>query len=233
MKHIPRLYVNAELQKEIDVFINDAQLHHVANVLRFKEGDIIRIFNETFGEWNCEIVDLKKQRVKCLSLFKEPETDDEIGPVLAISLINQNRMSILLEKVTELGVSEIVTVISKYTQYRTFNKEKYKRIIKGACEQSARTSIPKLTDPVKLSDFLENYNFDCKLVVADEYTSVKKSQSLFSKKCVLLVGPEGGFSDEERFLFDQYPFIEKISLGNNILRSETAAIALVSIWKFQ
>lgn len=225
MKHIPRFYIDCELTEGSAVVMSRAQMHHAANVLRLKVGDTVRIFNEKCGEWNCKISDIKKCEVICISLFKE--TRIENGSILACCLINPNRMWIMMEKVTELGVSEIVPIISQYTQHQNFNHEKARQIIIGACEQSGRMTAPKLADVVKLNNFLEKYPYDSKLIVGDESFSGKKTD-LNPDRCAFLVGPEGGFSESERKSFDQYNFIEKVSLGNNILRSETAAIAFVA-----
>lgn len=227
MRHIPRLYLNCKLSEGAVVTISVAQMHHAANVLRLKVGDTIKVFNEEFGEWNCEISDIKKRTVACISLFKECKSDKD-GAILACSLINPNRMSILLEKVTELGVSEIIPIISQYTQYRKFNHEKAMQIIIGACEQSGRITLPKLANIVKLDDFLEKYPYDCKMIVGDENFSGDLSLNIMKQKRIFLVGPEGGFSESEREMFDKYKFIEKVFLGNDILRSETAAIAFVA-----
>ncbi len=225
MKHIPRFYIDCELTEGAAVVMSHAQMHHAANVLRLKAEDTVRIFNEKHGEWHCKISDIKKCAVICVSLFKE--TRIEHGPILACCLINPNRMWIMLEKVTELGVSEIVPIISQYTQHRNFNHEKARQIIIGACEQSGRMTVPTLADVVKVDNFLEKYPYDCKLILGDESFSGKKID-LNPGRCAFLVGPEGGFSESERKSFDQYNFIEKISLGNNILRSETAAIAFAA-----
>ena len=140
-------------------------------------------------------------------------------------------MSILLEKITEIGVTEIIPIISQYTQQRKFNKEKAEQILIGASEQSGRLDVPKLHEVQVLEDFLNKYSYECKLIVADEDIKADKNNILsiqHSHKYAFLVGPEGGFSAVERELFKKYDFVESISLGKNILRSETAAIVLAS-----
>lgn len=141
-------------------------------------------------------------------------------------------MSFLLEKVTELGATDIVPVVSQYTQQKKFNKEKAEQIVINASEQCGRLSIPKIREPQNLHDFLNNYDYKCDLFVADESLRNEKISITIAesvRRYALLVGPEGGFSSEERASFSKYPFIKSISLGKNILRSETAAIAIVSV----
>ena len=233
-RHIPRFYFKEDNYSRIVegscAKISQAQMHHAVNVLRLRVGDTVKIFNENIGEWKCTIQYIKKCVLMCNSREIPPCNAPKIEIVAAFSLINPARMSILLEKITEIGVTEIIPIISQYTQQKKFNKEKAEQILIGASEQSGRLDIPKLREVEVLEDFLSKYNYGCKLIVADE--NLKMNENILniqhSHKYVFLVGPEGGFSDSERGLFEKYDFIERISLGNNILRSETAAIVLAS-----
>jgi 16S rRNA (uracil1498-N3)-methyltransferase len=226
MKHSPRLYVEGPLSPELEVKPDAIQMHHLVNVLRLKVGDAARVFNEKYGEWNCVLI--SKCLLKCETLFKEAGAIS--GPTVAFCLINPNRMSVLLEKITELGVSAIVPIISQHTQYRKFNVYKARQIIIGACEQSGRISVPQLSSPIRLEQFLLEYDYNCPLIVGDETLSGEPLTALLVSSCAFLVGPEGGFSNFERSLLDHYPFVKKATLGHNILRSETAAIAFMSAW---
>ena len=237
-RHIPRFYFKEEDARVVEgefVKIAQAQMHHAANVLRLGVGDTVKIFNKKIGEWECAIHDVKKCLLKCtnqkIPLCNEAQTEI----IAAFSLINPARMSILLEKITEIGVTEIIPIISQYTQQRKFNKEKAQQILIGASEQSGRLDVPKLHEVQVLEDFLNKYSYECKLVVADENLKTDKNSVLsmqHSYKYAFLVGPEGGFSAVERELFKKYDFVESISLGKNILRSETAAIVLASACAF-
>jgi 16S rRNA (uracil1498-N3)-methyltransferase len=233
-RHIPRFYFKQEDTKVAEgefVKINQAQMHHAANVLRLRVGDTVKIFNKEIGEWECAIHDVKKCLLKCTNQKIPPCNDTQTGIIAAFSLINPARMSILLEKITEIGVTEIIPIISQYTQQRKFNKEKAEQILIGASEQSGRLDVPKLHEVQVLEDFLNKYSYECKLIVADEDIKADKNNILsiqHSHKYAFLVGPEGGFSAVERELFKKYDFVESISLGKNILRSETAAIVLAS-----
>ena len=236
--HIPRFYLKEEDVEAAEgdiIKINQAQMHHAANVLRLRIGDTVKIFNEKIGEWECAIHDVKKCLLKCTNQKIPPCNENRTEIIAAFSLINPARMSILLEKITEIGVTKIIPIVSQYTQQRKFNKEEAEQILIGASEQSGRLNIPKLHDVEILEDFLSKYNYECKLIVADENLKTRKNSILSmlrSHKYAFLVGPEGGFSDTERELFEKYDFIEKISLGKNILRSETAAIVLAAACAF-
>lgn len=237
-RHIPRFYFKEEDIRAAEgefVKINLAQMHHAANVLRLGVGDTVKIFNREIGEWECAIHDVKKCLLKCTNQKIPSCNEAQTEIIAAFSLINPPRMSILLEKITEIGVTEVIPIISQYTQQRKFNKEKTEQILIGASEQSGRLDVPKLHEVQVLEDFLNKYSYECKLIVADENLKADKNSVLSIQhyhKYVFLVGPEGGFSDAERELFKKYDFVESISLGKNILRSETAAIVLASACAF-
>ncbi|MBR1734095.1 MAG: 16S rRNA (uracil(1498)-N(3))-methyltransferase [Alphaproteobacteria bacterium] len=227
MKTVPS---NTIINKDDILQLSPQQMHHAINVLRLKIGDSVKVFNENICEWKCVIYDVKKCLVQAVS--KIPTFEENIQLIVCFSLIHPNRMSFLLEKVTELGATCIIPIISQYTQQKTINIERAKQILVSASEQCNRITIPKIYEPQKLIEFLNNYSYECNLLVADETlnnTSIEQSIISDRKQYAFLIGPEGGFSDEERIIFRKYPFIKKISLGKNILRSETAALALASV----
>ena len=233
MKHIPRFYVETELTAEADVALSKTQIHHATNVLRMKVGDRVQVFNELFGEWTCIISNIKKCTLRCEEMISGPHKSDR-NVEIAFSIIQPNRMSVLLEKVTELGVTKIFLLKTQYSQHKNVNIEKLLQTLIGACEQCGRIDIPKIFPPENLQDFLKRHNEKTTLLVADEkQNEASKKLSYFSCsnpdiKRILIVGPEGGFSDNERELFDQHRYVERISLGRTTLRSETAAIICVA-----
>ncbi|MDR0632188.1 MAG: 16S rRNA (uracil(1498)-N(3))-methyltransferase [Holosporaceae bacterium] len=176
MKHIPRFYLETDLVEGKEVSLSPNQMHHAGNVLRLVSGDTVRIFNPRCGEWNCEISDIKKRSLECVSLFKKAQTE-ESGSVIACSLINPKRFDFFLEKATELGVSEIIPVISCRSQYKSINLEKSKQKIIQACEQSRRISIPILREIMAVEDFLLKYS-DRKILVGDERSSCLKLENI-------------------------------------------------------
>jgi 16S rRNA (uracil1498-N3)-methyltransferase len=221
--------VEADLAEGRAVFLSPDQMHHASNVLRLKTEDLVRVFNARCGEWNCKIVDVKKRCVEIQSLFCNSRIEE--GPRVACSLINAKRFDFFLEKATELGVSEIIPIISQYTQHKDLNRLKAEQKIILACEQSRRLSIPVLKETIMIENFLKKYTLSYQILVGDERCFGVKLASVLRKESIFLVGPEGGFSQEEYNLFDAYQNIKKFSFGNNILRTETAAVAFVSVWR--
>jgi 16S rRNA (uracil1498-N3)-methyltransferase len=229
MKHIPRFYKDADLGENRKALLSPDQTHHAANVLRLAKGDSVRVFNSRCGEWNCEISDPKKGCVEIMSLFRKNEAEE--GPIIACSLINPKRFDFFLEKATELGVGEIIPIVSAYTQYREFNVQKAEQKIILACEQCGRLSVPELSEVTKIGDFLEKYNSDYQILVGDNKHYNINLFNIIAKKSIFLIGPEGGFSTEEYNLFDTCKNVSKFRLGSNVLRTETAAVAFASLWK--
>ena len=145
-----------------------------------------------------------------------------------ISLIKQDKFEIILQKLTELGVDTIIPLISAYSQNIVFSDNKIKRfnkIMKEASEQSHRNYIPKLLKPIKFKDIV---NYKSKLnIVAYEKQNIDGKLSLKSDSITFIIGPEGGFKNEEIVYLKDNDYIS-ISLGRTILRAETAAICLMS-----
>lgn len=228
MKHVPRFFIDSKIAADIDQFLSPAQMFHATKVLRLSEGDNVNIFNDTSGEWRCSITNIKKNIITPLELIREPQ--DEPGPSIACALINPNRFSIMIEKITELGVQNIYPIISDHTQYKSFNKQKVKQIVIQACEQSKRLTIPKIHEITKLREFLDKFSSGQKVFVGVEIENTTRMIHCLDKESVFLVGPEGGFSSDELELFESRVGVKAFHFGHNILRSETAAIAFVSGW---
>lgn len=228
MKHIPRFYFEPMIKEGRGLKLSVEQLHHVSKVLRIPTGGCVHVFNDIDGEWLCELG--KNGIVVPEKLIRSPLT--EPGPNVACALINPHKFSIMLEKITELGVKEITPIITEYTQYQDFNFDKMKKIVIQACEQSRRLSIPVINKVMHLNDFLENFPRSSTLMVGNENERSKTLKESLEEQCTFLVGPEGGFSEAETKLFSRYDFVKQFYFGQNILRSETAAIAFVSSWMF-
>ena len=228
MKHIPRFFIAGEVSSGFDKQLSPEQMFHATKVLRLKEGEKVRIFNNISGEWECLIKNIKKNIVTPLELIQKPR--EEPGPSIACAIINPNKFSIMIEKITELGVKDIYPIISDYTQYKTFNKQKIEQIIIQACEQSRRLTIPKIHEITRLREFLGNFSKNQRILVGVEKENTTRMMQCLDKNAVFLVGPEGGFSEEEIGLFSRDTAVTSFRFGQNILRSETAAIAFISLW---
>lgn len=217
------------------VILEETDYHHIKNVMRMTNNDNIEIvYNETLYIANIE--DINKKDIKIINILDDNnELDIEIN--IAIGLVKEQKMDLILQKLTELGVNNIIPI--KFSRSivklddKAINKKisRWNSICKEASEQSKRNKIPTISKPLTLKELI-NINSDIKLVA-----STKENEKLISKylqkklnydKILIVIGPEGGISPEEETYLNENDFIS-ISLGKRILRVETAAIYVASI----
>tara|TARA_X000001036_G_scaffold331501_1_gene310222 strand:- start:952 stop:1662 length:711 start_codon:yes stop_codon:yes gene_type:complete len=230
-----RLYHPNSIVENSTNLLSKEHTHYVANVMRLKRGSIINFFNIE-GEWESEIVFLDKERVevKFLKKVKEKDSQKKNKIELAICLVKKNPMEIILQKATELGVSKIIPIISERTEVKELNYDRAKKIVIEATEQSNQMFPPKISEVVKLKDFLKNLDKTTKLLFAD----VNSKDNLISEDFVdfkslsILIGPEGDFSPSERQSILSFSRVAPFTISKNILRSDTAVISAISLVNF-
>lgn len=220
------------------LLLEESDLHHIKNVMRNKPGDQIEcVFQKKV--YHCQIEDLASNRVEIL---KEVEEDHELkwDITIAVALVKEQKMDLILQKLTELGVKHILPLemersIIKLDQNKwPKKKQRWQKICKEAAEQSKRNDIPEIMDTIpikKLSTLSFEYQYIC---------STSNSQNLSynylqeHKNCatmIFVIGPEGGISPKEEELLISFGY-KPISLGDRIMRVETAAIYTASIINF-
>lgn len=230
---IPRFY------QEIDVDLGQAQIlsttnhRHAIQVLRLKESDTLIFFDGKGGEYMAKIsVCNKRDSAATLESFDEINRESSLKSTLILSTIKTDKMDFAIQKAVELGVTNIQPMISDRSVIKIKADRLKKKmlhwqaIIVGACEQSGRTQVPTIAEPLSLEACLEQYRTD--FCIGMLPTSPDKFQSLAlldnDKSIALFIGPEGGFTDSEEALMSQYE-INTVSFGPRILRAETAVIA--------
>ena len=227
-----RIFVNRFLSSNLMIYIKDKQYHFLKNVLRVKINDQINIFNGISGEWNATIISINKNNILLRvedNIIKMKKSSDIW---LIFAPIKQHRMSLAIQKATELGVSKIIPCITEYTNIRTINiKNLYDNAIEAA-EQSERLDVPSIEKQIDLKLLLSEWPSGRKLIYCDEKIKYGKSiiETLLSFKEYnyqwgVLIGPEGGFSDSEKELITQNKNVVVVSLGERLLRSDTAITA--------
>ncbi len=208
--------------------IESEEFHHLFRVLRHRKGDRILVFDGNGNEYICEIIDILDDRAIIKKVEKVENREYKFNIAIAQALIKKERFEIFLEKVVEIGVNEIYPFISEYSVVRMEGKkERWERIILSACKQSHRQIIPKIHQVMKLGDVIRiSKNYELKL-----FASLNSKRSILEFKnfnsVLVLVGPEGGFSEKEEKLLIENGFLD-FNLGNFILRSETASIISVA-----
>ena len=222
-RHIPRLYCQ-NISESFE--IEGSQAIHLISVLRLKENDEFLAFNENDGEWLCSISKIKKQNIYAnkLKLIRKFQNGPKLA--LAFCLIKQDNSKLIIEKSTELGATDFYPIISQYTN-SSVNISKLETIAK----QSERLDIPKIHDIMQFEEFINNLPDDILWISAIERQDDIKSLSdidLKDKNCGFIIGPEGGFSENEKKLLTEKT--NAVSISKNILRAETAAISCLSVY---
>ena len=232
MTSIIRLYFPDKIQSDLSSHLPKEQTHYVKDVMRLKTGDKLSVFN-TLGEWNAVIESYEKNGAKIKIMEKVRDKDNEKNIWLAFSPIKQNPLNFVIQKGTELGVQKFIPILSERTVVREINLERVKKIIVEASEQSNRISIPEINKPESLKNFLSSFPQNGCLIFCDINSNQSNLKNILEKKIegptCILIGPEGDFSEKERQLIIEKKEIFSLSLANNLLRAETAAIAAVTI----
>ncbi len=220
--------------------ITGSDVHHIRDVLRLKAGDELKMLDGTGTVYSAKISEIKKERVICdiLSSRNEEKTP-EVKVTLAQCLPKAKKMDLIVQKCTELGAQRIIPVLSERSIPRSGKLERWKKIAKEAAEQSGRSFIPEISPLTKFEDLLKMKNeFDLALIPweLEKRTTLKKVLTTHHPNhlttILILIGPEGGFSRDEVERARSAGFIA-VSLGPRILRTETAAMAMLSMIDYE
>lgn len=229
-----RMYINCKLEKGAIIRLNKDQFNYLSNVLRKHNDDKVLVFNGISGEWKASINYSGKRSIDLL--IEEKILEQVIVPdvMLCFSNIRKNRVSFIIEKGTELGVKTFQPIISEHTQSASFNilRAKYQSI--QAAEQTQRLDIPEIMQPKSLLELLGDWDNNRVLLFADEKKAVISPVDVIaniSSPVGILIGPEGGFSSEERNYLMSKNFTRPISLGPRVLRSDTASLSLLTLYQ--
>jgi 16S rRNA (uracil1498-N3)-methyltransferase len=209
-----------------DFILSEETSKHVSQVLRMKEGEEIRVTNGNGQTIIAEIVLPDKKKTKVKTIRKEFSASSKSKISIAISLIkNTNRFEWFAEKATEIGVSAIIPMICKRSEKTHFRKDRIRSILISAMLQSQQSWLPELSEPVKFSELLKNENHEQKFIAhclpEDKKELKEVAKNAHSK--IILIGPEGDFTEEEIEQAIQHNYIP-VSLGDTRLRTETAGI---------
>ena len=229
-----RLYVEKKLSANMLIYIKNKQHHFLKNVLRIKIQDNILIFDGLTGEWLSKVISINRDNVVLQVLKKTREIKSETDVWLIFAPIKLFRMNITIQKATELGINRFVPCFTQNTNQPKINIRNLKMNIIEATEQSERLLLPSIEEPIKIDKIAENFPKDRCLIFCNEnneslsmiYDALLKKVDKY-KKWAVLIGPEGGFSKEEQEKILSLPSTISVSLGERILRSDTATTAAI------
>jgi 16S rRNA (uracil1498-N3)-methyltransferase len=207
--------------------LDPPQVNYLGNVLRMVEGAELLLFDGETGEWLARIAEAGKKRM-ILSVerrTREAETVPDIW--LAFAPVKRAQTDWLVEKATELGAARLIPVMTRRTVAERVKLERLEAIAIEAAEQCGRTLLPRIAEPVTLKDVL---NTQRTIYFADEAGGEPAAEAFKPGPALILTGPEGGFTEEERAAVRASPNAVPISLGPRILRAETAALAALAAY---
>jgi 16S rRNA (uracil1498-N3)-methyltransferase len=227
---LPRLYVPEMLAAGTQLTLRDAAANYLGNVLRLRAGDQVKLFDDRTGEWLATLTDVAKKSVS-LDVREQLGERERVPDLwLLFAPIKRGRIDWLVEKATELGVDRLIPVITARTVVDRLNLDRLRAHAIEAAEQCERTALPSLDEPIKLKAALNSLSEGRALYFADEGGGARMAQAARPGPAAVLIGPEGGFTDEERATIRAHPAACAISLGPRILRADTAALAAISQW---
>ena len=229
-----RLYIQKKLSFNLMVHIKEKQHHFLKNVLRIKIQDTVSLFDGITGEWESRVISINRDNTVLQILKKNKDFEIDIDIWLIFAPIKSHRMSISIQKATELGIARLIPCITQNTNQTKINIRNLNMNIIEAAEQSERLSIPILDEITEMNDLLDNFPSDRGLVFCNEinkdlpmmHASLLKNINKY-KKWAIIIGPEGGFTKEEENKISALSSTISVSLGKRILRSDTAATASI------
>jgi len=228
-----RLYVDQPLGEGQMVPLSREQAHYLFGVMRLQAGAVLSLFNGRDGEWDGEVIEAGKRGgvLACRAQTRTLQLPPDLW--LLFAPIKKARTDFIVEKATEMGAARIVPVVTDFTNSERVRVDRLQAHAVEAAEQCGGTFVPEVAEPLKLERVLADWPEERHLMFCDE-ALVGAGQVLGAAgkgPWAILIGPEGGFSDAERVKLRGLPFAHAVSLGPRILRTDTAAVAAMTIWQ--
>jgi 16S rRNA (uracil1498-N3)-methyltransferase len=228
-----RLYVGGDLREGQSVEATADQFNYLANVLRMTEGTQVLLFNGRDGEWQASLSFPTRKRILLTPSQQARPQPEPSDLVFLFAPLKVGRMDYLVQKAVEMGAGSLQPVITQHVQGKIGSVERLQANALEAAEQCGILALPQVHAPVKLKDLLETWPKDRRIIFCDEDSATNNPvtilQGIAERQLALLVGPEGGFSEEERLMLRACPFVTAIPLGPRILRADTAAVAALAV----
>jgi 16S rRNA (uracil1498-N3)-methyltransferase len=229
----PRLFVDAPLAAGETVTLERSQRNYLGNVLRLAAGDSILVFNGRDGEWQASIVGRKRPDSLAIMARTRPQ-DRLLDLTYAFAPLKHARLDYMVQKAVEMGASRLQPVLTRFTQVSRVNGERMRANVIEAAEQCGILSLAEVAEPLTLDRYLSGRDGQRLLVFCDEAADVTDPmQALQGEQTAggidVLVGPEGGFAEEERAILLRQPRTLRLSLGPRVLRADTAGVAALAL----
>jgi 16S rRNA (uracil1498-N3)-methyltransferase len=236
---MPRLFVDVPLADAAEIALARDQANYLVNVLRLKAGADVLVFNGRDGEWRASLAAAGKKAMR-LAVGERTRAQTAPGDLhYLFAPLKHARLDYMAQKAVEMGASRLQPVITRHTQVQRINLERMRANAIEAAEQCGILTIPDIEAAVSLNAFVRDWVPERLLVFCDEDAEVRdpvealnagRDDALVAPMPVtLLVGPEGGFADEERAALLKLPNVLRLALGPRILRADTAAVVALAL----
>jgi 16S rRNA (uracil1498-N3)-methyltransferase len=232
----PRLFVAAPLAPGALLTLDRPRVHYLRNVLRLKAGDQVLVFNGQDGEWRAT---LSEPGRRTAALAVHEHTRAQTAPCdlhYLFAPLKHERLDYMVQKAIELGVSRLVPVITRHVQVTRVNLDRMRANAIEAAEQCGILTLAEIAGPLAFEQMVASRDPKRLLVFCDEDAEIKDPVAALSaqrangaRPLAVLIGPEGGFSDDERAALMRSPNVVRLSLGPRILRADTAAVAALAL----
>jgi len=234
-----RFYASPEQIIDASVSLSADEAHHLARVVRLRIGDEAQVFDGEGREYRCRVAEIEKHsaRLEVIDEIKD-EVESPLRLTLAQALAKGEKFDLIVQKATELGVSAIVPIVTEHTDMKLSDDssarrmDRWRRISMESLKQSGRRRLVEIKTPVALNEFVESLVDSSTNLVMSERGGLPVRKALKgvdpNSDVIALIGPEGGWSDIEYELFRSRG-LTMITLGPRVLRTETAAIAAVTL----
>jgi len=231
-----RLFLRAILAPGAAIELDRSQANYLVNVLRLSPGDRVRVFNGQDGEWQAALAERgRRAHVLVVGEQTRPQT---AAPDLhyLFAPLKQGRLDYMVQKAVEMGAGRLRPVLTQHTQLTRLNLQRLEANAIEAAEQCGLLSLPHIDEPVALRDLIEQWpeaEAGRRIIFCDEEEDGRDPLAVLAATpagpLAVLIGPEGGFSADERYALRSVPFVTPISLGPRILRADTAAVAALAL----
>lgn len=228
--HLPRVYTNDPIAKKQTIILENDDFHYLKFVIRIRKSETFRLFNSQNGEFLVIVKEINRSNliVEVDSLIRGVEKCAEL--TVALCIIKQDRMIEAIKSAVQIGVTKIIPIISERTQYKKISVEKIHKSIVQSVEQSERFILPILEKEINLVDFCSLFKNEQVIFACESEQEDNKICNInkISKEPIILIGSEGGFSEEEISQIKSMNQVESVSLGRTVLRAEVAVSAALS-----
>ena len=229
-----RLYVDQPLGQGQSVELTREQAHYLFGVMRLSVGGSVALFNGKDGEWLAEVAEAGKRGgvLSCVEQTKPLQLPPDLW--LLFAPIKKARTDFIVEKATEMGAARVLPVQTEFTNSERIRQDRLQAHAVEAAEQCGGTFVPEVAELKRLDRVLDTWPEGRNLMFCDEAeagSALRLAANEKGQPWAILIGPEGGFSNKERARLTALPFAHVVSLGPRVLRTDTAAVAALTMWQ--